>query len=83
MLRNILVCLVLLGCAGCTRVSNKADRPDDPTFDRDPYEKVLLLIVDKSSSFSDLMKPGGKGLAFVNATIEELFRGRSDRKSVV
>ncbi len=68
---------LLILAAGCTPATEKRGPEGGPSpIDRDPYEYVLLVAVDKSSSFDTLMKPGGRGLEFLNDTVTHYFQNR-------
>ncbi len=79
-LRDLLFLVLLIVSAalvGCTPVADKGGPDATPSpLAREPYDYALLVAVDKSGSFDALMKPGGKGLAFLNDTVDHYFRGR-------
>jgi hypothetical protein len=65
----MVACLVLfLGCQ--QRIK------DETTFERDDGEYVMTIVLDMSSSFSELMAEDGKGWAFVCQIIDKYFRER-------
>src|SRR5947209_2637790 len=77
-MKRLVILAGLLLTVGCTPAQpERGDAPGEPTFNREPYDHVLVLLVDKSGSFRDLMKPGGKGLAFANDAVNHYFRDRA------
>ena len=72
------VCCILAACVGCTPATQEqAGEPAASPFNREPYDHVLILAVDESESFKDLMKPGGKGIEFANAAVEKYLSDRA------
>ena len=71
------LCVFLPLVSGCTPVVQQTASDSSPSpIGREPYDYALLVAVDKSGSFVSLMRPGGKGLEFLNDTITHYFHGR-------
>lgn len=69
--------LMMAVCIGCTPATDQGPAAQAPNpLAREPFDHVLILSVDKSGSFYDLMKPGGKGLELANNTITHYFQNR-------
>jgi hypothetical protein len=78
-LASVMALLLITGCTratpGGSGVPEPNDAPESPLA-RDQYDYVLLIAVDKSTSFVDLMKPGGRAFEFMNKTISSYFHHR-------
>ena len=79
MMRFILCCLLVANQLGC----RPRDRESTSSIEREPYDRVLVVAVDLSGSFADLLTEEGRAYQLLLAAIDRYFRDASGGKDLI
>lgn len=79
--------ILLTTIVGCTPVGPNAgassDQPIVSPLTRDQFDQVLVVLIDKSESFKDLMRKDGAGTRFLYDSVDHYFQARLTNNDIL